>query len=283
MPDLDLQDAGDGTYAVVDHDGLGPPGAMLGTVTVSSFDDHTATVSWDLGPTEEPERSTAIAMAVARAFEDFGVTRVQALVSLDAVADRRAAARAGLRRDGVVRHAHRSDEELVSRLSDDPQPGSREGFVAMLNAALPRKRAIAQALVRDESGRVLLCELTYKREWDLPGGVVDPSESPAGAIVRELREELGVTARVRRLVTVNYLPPWSAWDDAVLFVFEVEPFSDDEAMTLQPTEIAAVHWCTADDVREHGTAATIRLLDGLDADPDAPYREAGTPFAGDAG
>ncbi|KAA1418406.1 NUDIX hydrolase [Mumia zhuanghuii] len=185
-----------------------------------------------------------------------------------------------MRRDGLVRRVGAPDQELLSRLSDDPHPGTREGFVAMLNAALPKKRAIAQALVRDDAGRVLLCELTYKREWDLPGGVVDPAESPADAVVRELREELGVEARVRGLRTVNWLPPWSAWDDAVLFVFDVESWDPQAPLTLQPTEIAAVHWCDRELVRERATAATIELLDSLDDDPAETYREAGQVFRG---
>ncbi|QMW68473.1 NUDIX hydrolase [Mumia sp. ZJ1417] len=152
----------------------------------------------------------------------------------------------------------------------------------MLNAALPKKRAIAQALVCDQDGRVLLCELTYKREWDLPGGVVDPGESPADAVVRELREELGVDARVRGLRTVNWLPPWSAWDDAVLFVFDVEAWGPETPLVLQPTEIAAVHWCDRDLVRERATGATIELLDSLDDDPADAYREAGHVFRGTA-
>jgi 8-oxo-dGTP diphosphatase len=46
-------------------------------------------------------------------------------------------------------------------------------------------------------GRVLLCHRSRDREWfpdvwDLPGGHVDHSESPAEALARELDEELGI-------------------------------------------------------------------------------------------
>lgn len=275
MADLTMHPVGD-AYEVRDG------GVLLGTVALRRDDARTATLSWDLGETEEPRRSQVVNLAVTFALDELGVTRVQAFVDEDAVGDRRAAARAGMRRDGMLRHVDGPDQELLSRLADDPQPQTREGFVAMLNAALPKKRAIAQALVCDSDGRVLLCELTYKREWDLPGGVVDPGESPADAVVRELREELGVEARVRGLRTVNWLPPWSAWDDAVLFVFDVEPWDPATPLELQPTEIAAVHWCDRDLVRERATAATIELLDSLDDDPSDAYREAGQVFRGTA-
>ena len=78
---------------------------------------------------------------------------------------------------------------LAGRLADHASP---RGFRALLNSFLPRKRAIAQMLVRDTEGRVLLCRLTYKQDWDLPGGVVEVGESPHLAVAREVEEELGL-------------------------------------------------------------------------------------------
>ena len=85
----------------------------------------------------------------------------------------RAAVRAGLRKEGLERaslvDAHeRGDVVVLARVSVDPAPDSREGFIGLLNSTLPTKRAIAQGVVRDGE-RVLLCELVYKQEWDLPG------------------------------------------------------------------------------------------------------------------
>ncbi|MCW2930382.1 MAG: ADP-ribose pyrophosphatase, partial [Actinomycetia bacterium] len=57
-------------------------------------------------------------------------------------------------------------------------------------ASLARKRMAASALFRDEAGRVLLVEPTYKPVWDLPGGAVEAEESPHAACRREVREEL---------------------------------------------------------------------------------------------
>ena len=113
---------------------------------------------------------------------------------------------AGERRDRVVfaRLAHRRADRT-----------SREGFRALLNSFLPRKRAIAQMLVRDTDDRVLLCNLTYKRDWDLPGGVVEVNESPHVAVAREVEEELGAArSPPAGCVLTDWLPPWSGWDDA---------------------------------------------------------------------
>jgi 8-oxo-dGTP diphosphatase len=51
------------------------------------------------------------------------------------------------------------------------------------------------------SGEVLLCRRTPERAWypgvrDLPGGHIEHGESPQVALVRELREEIGVDIRV---------------------------------------------------------------------------------------
>ena len=58
-----------------------------------------------------------------------------------------------------------------------------------MNSALPRKRVIAHVLIRDEQGRVLLCETQFKADWELPGGIVEPLESPRVGAVREVLEE----------------------------------------------------------------------------------------------
>ena len=99
-------------------------------------------------------------------------------------------------------------------------PDQPEGFRALLNSFLPRKRAISQLLVRDPDGRVLLCQLTYKRDWDLPGGVVEVGESPQLAVAREVEEELACGIPAGRLLLTDWLPPWSGWDDALCLVFD---------------------------------------------------------------
>ena len=47
------------------------------------------------------------------------------------------------------------------------------------------------AIIGDEEGRVLL-ELKHQGGYMLPGGAVDPGESPPEAIVREVQEETGL-------------------------------------------------------------------------------------------
>src|SRR5438105_4240038 len=58
-------------------------------------------------------------------------------------------------------------------------------------------------VVRD--GRVLLGRRAIepaRGAWDIPGGFLEPWESPADAAVREVHEETGLDVRVTSLLTV---------------------------------------------------------------------------------
>lgn len=48
------------------------------------------------------------------------------------------------------------------------------------------------ALAENTQGKVLLVRHSYMAGWQLPGGGVGRSEPPAEAVVRELREEVGL-------------------------------------------------------------------------------------------
>ena len=59
------------------------------------------------------------------------------------------------------------------------------------------------AIVVDDAGRFLLIRRANppaQGQWSLPGGRVEPGEDWLDAVVRELLEETGVTARVDRFV-----------------------------------------------------------------------------------
>ncbi|HVD63791.1 MAG TPA: NUDIX hydrolase, partial [Lapillicoccus sp.] len=206
----------------------------------------------------------AVRLLVEYAFGDLGLGRVQARVPEKDPPALRVARRAGLRNEGVVRVPRPAGDAylLLGRLHDDPAPTEHGGFRALLNSFLPRKRVIAQALVRDESGRVLLCHPTYKDDWDLPGGVVEVRESPREAASREVLEELALPLPVGELVLTDWLPPWGGWDDALCLVFDggVHPSSILDGAVLQAREIRAAAFCSTDDVHARAADFTARRV-----------------------
>ena len=189
--------------------------------------------------------------------------RVEALVDPDDQTAHRIATTSGLRREGLLRGvADGADRILFARLADDVPLDSPEGFRTLLNSFLPRKRAISQMLIRDTDDRVLLCQLTYKRDWDLPGGVVEVGESPQLAASREVKEELDLDVPPGPLLLTDWMPPWSGWDDAVCLVFDGGVIDADRLhrTTLQEREIRDVALCTQEEAQERCADFTARRI-----------------------
>jgi 8-oxo-dGTP pyrophosphatase MutT (NUDIX family) len=247
-------------------------------------------VSWTSALQQQGFEAAAAAVheEVTLAIEMLKQARVEALVDPEDVLATRIATWAGLRREGVMRGAveesgERRDRAVFARLQTDAPISKSRGFRALLNSFLPRKRAIAQMLVRDSEGRVLLCNLTYKQDWDLPGGVVEVNEAPHLAVSREVHEELGLSIDAGRLVLTDWLPPWSGWDDAVCLVFdggEHDPAIED-AIVAQAREIRSARFCTVAEVHNLCADFTARRIDTALANlngADAPYTESGRPL-----
>lgn len=131
-----------------------------------------------------------------------------------------------------------------------------------------RTVVVAGAVVR--AGRLLAARRSAPPDlagrWELPGGKVEPGESPERALVRELREELGVEARATERVPGE----WPLKPGYVLVVWaarllpgsaEPEPLEDhDELRWLTPGEIWDVDWLDQD------VAAVKSALPWLDRD-----------------
>src|SRR5438270_3307619 len=57
-------------------------------------------------------------------------------------------------------------------------------------------------IVHDEHGRVLLMRRADNGRWGFPAGAIDPGETPAEAVEREVREETGLRVRAARVAGV---------------------------------------------------------------------------------
>lgn len=280
---LEPRHASDGShlFAVV-HEG-----AEVGTVCVTVGEDGIGRLTWELSPahTGKGLATRGVNLLVDWSFRALRLARVEAYVDTDNDRAMRVATRSGLRREGVVRghgalESGRTDRVLFARLATDPPITEPGGFRELLNSFLPRKRAIAQMLVRDPDDRVLLCRLTYKEDWDLPGGVVEVHESPQVAVSREVAEELALDIKADGLLLTDWLPSWSGWDDALCLVFDggVHHSSVLEQVVVQPREIRAAEFCTLEQVHERCADFTARRVVSALASARGdgpPYTESG--------
>src|SRR3954469_9746200 len=106
---------------------------------------------------------------------------------------------------------------------------------------IPRIPASAGALIYDSRDRLLILKPTYKKGWTIPGGQIDPGESPWEACRRETLEECGLVVSGGRLACVDFRPQRPERPGGVRFLFDCGTIGDRElaAIRLQEAEIEA--------------------------------------------
>jgi 8-oxo-dGTP diphosphatase len=236
------------------------------TLTVNVSEGGVASIAWSESMSaewlERALRAAADDLLVGR-----GLRRVEIWVPAHDPLARRAALRSGFRLEGVRRQVLElpdgsyADLCLFARLTSD-QVGGTHGFSSVMNSALPKKRLIAHVLMRDVDDRLLLCETQFKKDWELPGGIVEPLEPPRLGAAREVREELGIDLEVGRLLVVDWMPPYLGWDDAIEMIFDGGMVTENDLAqwSLQPAEIKAVALVDLPTARELVTPLAFRRL-----------------------
>ena len=90
--------------------------------------------------------------------------------------------------------------------------------------------------------------------WELPGGKVEPGEHPRDALLREIREELGVEIELGNIVRGPVSGAWPLGQEYVMQVWlaritagEARPLQDhDQLRLLTRGELYDVSWLPAD-------------------------------------
>src|ERR671921_2867469 len=99
----------------------------------------------------------------------------------------------------------------------------------------------AGALFVDQAGWPLLVKPTYKDGWDLPGGYVEPGESPLAACRREVAEELGISPAIGELLIVDWAPN-EREGDKLLFVFDGGTLDDTLTRSIRLPQQELERW-----------------------------------------
>lgn len=104
---------------------------------------------------------------------------------------------------------------LAERIAGLSEPEAEQLTELLRSPASPPGLA-AFVVLRDAEGRVLIALREDGKGWNLPGGGVQPGETPWEAAVRKTREEVGVEAALSRLAGLYWVPSRAA----LVFLFE---------------------------------------------------------------
>lgn len=135
--------------------------------------------------------SEALARCLRLLFDNFGIDAAWASVLPENKASRRVLDKAGF----VFEESRRIDMPARGRTAD-------HDFLLLDRAAWQSRRQsrpillVAAAALIDVDGRVLLAQRPAGKsmagQWEFPGGKLQAGETPEAALVRELKEELGI-------------------------------------------------------------------------------------------
>ena len=105
---------------------------------------------------------------------------------------------------------------------------------------------VALKAVLEHEGKVLLLRDPREKQeiWEIPGGRMNVGEVPEEALQRELKEELGVECEVHEVVYVAQFWQHSDNAQALMIAFRATLVDQTASLTLQPSEVAEVVWCT---------------------------------------
>jgi len=122
----------------------------------------------------------------------------------------------------------------------------------------PALGVAAKAIVRDEAGRILLIRRDERSPtdpgcWDLPGGKMDYGEPLAETLVREAREETGLTITVGPPFHVSHFTKEPFWVTCVTFA--CERVDGEIALSREHGDFA---WIDASEIPGRSYARAIR-------------------------
>jgi len=106
---------------------------------------------------------------------------------------------------------------------------------------------VVAAALTDPEGRVLMARRPAGKQhaglWEFPGGKIEPDETPKAALVRELREELGIEIDPNALVPIAFSESPGA-RHLLLLLYRCRSWRGD----AKALDAAEIRWMATDDL-----------------------------------
>jgi len=110
---------------------------------------------------------------------------------------------------------------------------------------------VAACALIDADNRVLISRRpegkTLAGRWEFPGGKVEPAETPEAALIRELREELGVVAKEPCLAPLTFASHAYENFHLLMPLYVCRRYEG----IARPLEGQTIKWVRARDLRDH--------------------------------
>lgn len=105
---------------------------------------------------------------------------------------------------------------MIRRFGDVPEPGQTY-----------QRRVGAYAILPIGTELLLTCQFDPNPDLQLPGGGIDPGESPISALHREVLEETGwhisAPRRVGAFRRFAFMPEYDLWAEKICLIYQARP------------------------------------------------------------
>lgn len=135
---------------------------------------------------------------------------------------------------------------------------------AMAPTPISKLLLVAAAVIWDADGRMLLTQRPagkiYAGRWEFPGGKLEQGETPEMAVVRELREELGLVTSTACLSPLTFVSHTYPEFHVLLPVFSIRQWSAENGATLTGREGQQIAWVRAGQLRDYDLLPTATQM-----------------------